>query len=335
VTRPGWRPRRFVPDGAILSFHSVTTTAAPAAGAAHVSLDAFKRLIRYLRALGELVPLSEFVRRRAQDRDTSGLIAITFDDGYAALAGEFKDLIARQEIPITVFVIDGAAERGARFWWDRIDDLHARVEPGRWRAFEAACGLTDGYRRGQPAAYGPLRPLRQWLLATYAGRWPAHLEPMLCALEDEAGYRTVHRSMNFEELSALSAVPQVELGVHTRSHPVLPLLSDADLEREIAASHASLRDRFPSVLPILAVPFGLYDQRTLDAAHRAGMTTSLTLSGDLQGAEPARHALSRFCVSAGDTGPGLALRLSGLRRYVRSCSGAPAPAYPELPSPTS
>jgi peptidoglycan/xylan/chitin deacetylase (PgdA/CDA1 family) len=335
VSRRRWRSRRFIRDGAILSFHSVTTPALPAAGAAHVSLDAFKDLIRGLRAFGELVPLSEFVRRRMQDRDTSGLIAITLDDAYAALAGEFRDFIASENIPITVFVITRAAEHGARFWWDRIDDLHPRIAPDRWQAFEAACELPESYRSGQPRMYGPLRPLRQWLLATYAGRWPSHLEPALDALEDEAGYRTGHRSMNLDELSALAALPQVEFGVHTLSHPVLPLLSDADLEREIAESHASLRERFPAALPILAVPFGLYDQRTLDAAHRAGMTRSLTLSGDLHELEPARHALSRFCVTAGDTWSSLALRLSGLRRFVRSCSGVRPPAYPELPSPSS
>jgi peptidoglycan/xylan/chitin deacetylase (PgdA/CDA1 family) len=335
VSRRRWRSRRFIPDGAILSFHSLTSPALPAAGAAHVSLDAFKCHIHALRAFGELVPLSEFVRRRMQDRDTSGLIAVTLDDAYAALAGEFRDFITREEIPIAVFVVNRAAEHGARFWWDRIDDLHPRVAPDRWRAFEAACGLPDSYRSGQPRMYGPLRPLRQWLLATYAGRWPSHLEPALDALEDEAGYCTVHRSMNTDELTALAALPQVEFGVHTLSHPVLPLLSDVDLAREIAESHASLRERLPRVLPVLAVPFGLYDQRTLDAAHRAGLTRSLTLSGDWHDIEPARHALSRFCVTAGDTWPALALRLSGLRRFVRSCSGGRPPTYPDLPSPTS
>lgn len=330
-----WRSRRFIPDGAILSFHSLTTPSLPAAGPAHVSLDGFKHLIRCLQAFGQLVPLSEFVRRRAQDRDTSGLIAITLDDAYAALAGEFQHFIAREEIPITVFVITDAAEHGDRFWWDRIDDVHPRVAPDRWRAFETMCGLPDTYRCGQPPMYGPLRPLRQWLLASHAGRWPSHLEPALRALEDEVGYQTVHRSMNVDELEALAALPSVEFGVHTLSHPVLPLLSDVHLEHEIAASHASLRARFPRVLPILAVPFGLYDQRTLDAAQRAGMTRSLTLSGDVHGVEPARHALSRFCVTVADTWPALALRLSGLRRFVRSCSGVRPPVYPELPSPTS
>jgi peptidoglycan/xylan/chitin deacetylase (PgdA/CDA1 family) len=324
-----------VPGGAILSFHSVTTPALPAAGAAHVPLEAFEALIRRLRILGELVPLSEFVRRRAQGRDTSGLIAITLDDAYAALAGGFRAFVAKEAVPIAVFAIGRAARNGDAFWWDRIDDAYPRVAADGWRAFEAACGLPDSYRRGQPRELGPLRPLRQWLLAAHAGRWPDHLEPALEALEREAGHRTVHRSMTFDELAALAELPGVEIGVHTDSHPVLPLLPDADLEGEITAGYRALQARFRAVLPVLAIPFGLYDERVLRAARAAGMLTSLTLAGDMSDPRGSSWALPRFCVTRHDSWSKLALRLTGIPRAIRAMSGARTAAYPDLPSPTS
>jgi peptidoglycan/xylan/chitin deacetylase (PgdA/CDA1 family) len=327
--------RRAIPGGAILSFHSITTPGSPAAAVEHVSLDAFKSFIRCLRAVSELVPLSEFVRRSLQGRDTSGLIAVTLDDAYAALAGEFSHFVTSEGIPIAIFVISRAAERGQTFWWDRIDDLHPCVQPDRWRAFEAACGLPEIYRRGQPREFGPLRPLRQWVLAKHAGRWPAHLEPHLRGLEREVDHRTHQRAMTFDDLTTLTKLPGVEIGVHTMSHPVLPLLPDSDLRQEIAGSHDALRDRFSSVLPVVAIPFGLYDARTLRAARDAGMTASLTLAGDTRGHDPAQYVLSRFCVTRGDTCTKLALRLSGLRQAMRPWSRlAPAP-YPALPSATS
>src|SRR5688500_18709512 len=165
--------------GAILCFHSVTTPALPAAGTSHVSVQAFTSFIGVASRLGEIVPLSELVRRYTEGRSTSGLIAVTFDDAYAALLTELKDVIARQTIPIAVFVVTGAAARGAKYWWDRTDDLFPRSTPERWRAFETECGVPDAYRHGQPREHGPLRPLRQWLLARFAGRWPDHLEPAL------------------------------------------------------------------------------------------------------------------------------------------------------------
>ena len=140
--------------------------------------------------------------------------------------------------------------------------------------------------------------------------------------------------MTFDELATLTALPGVDVGVHTMSHPVLPLLENSELEREIGQSYQALRERFRAVVPVLAIPFGLYDERVLRVAHLAGMTTSLTLCGDTQDQEPAPYALSRYCVTINDSCTRLMLRLSGLPRFLRTWS-APPVRYPELPSPTS
>jgi peptidoglycan/xylan/chitin deacetylase (PgdA/CDA1 family) len=251
------------------------------------------------------------------------------------LGAELRKDLTRDPVPVTIFSVTQAAKTGATYWWDRIDDLFPRVARGRWRAFESACGLPEEYRRGQPTDQGPLRPLRQWVLAAYQGRWPRHLEDALRALEEEAGFRTAHRSMTWEELASLAAVPGVEVGVHTMSHPVLPLLSDADLQREIAGAHADLRERLASVLPVLAVPFGLYDARTLRAAREAGMTASCTVAGMTLGSRNPPHALPRFCVSRGETAARLGLRLLGMLERMRRRGGRDHALYPDLPSATT
>lgn len=327
--------RHFTSGGAILCFHSITTPELPAEGAAHVPLEAFESSVRIARRLGELVPLGELVRRHGQGRSTSGLIAVTLDDAYAALHTEFRDIVSREAVPIAIFVVTQAAEAGARYWWDRIDDLFPRVAPDRWRAFESACGLPEEYRRGQPRSYGPLRPLRQWLLATYAGRWPTHLEPALRTLEQEVGRQTLQRSMTFDELADLMAMPWVEVGVHTASHPVLPLLPDHDLEQEIAASYDALRERFARALPILAIPFGLYDERTLRVARSAGMIASLTLAGGALNGDACRDGFPRLCLTRHDSRARLGLRLLGLPGLIRRCSGRRPAPYPDLPSPAT
>jgi peptidoglycan/xylan/chitin deacetylase (PgdA/CDA1 family) len=321
--------------GAILCFHSVTTSSLPAEGTAHVPLEAFESYVRVARRFGEIISLGELVRRHLQGRSTSGLVALTFDDAYLALRTELRPFLAREAVPIAVFIVTRAAATGATYWWDRIDDVFPRVEPNRWREFETACGVPEEYRRRQPRAYGPLRPLRQWLLAAYAGRWPDHLEPELAGLEREVGVQTVHRSMTFDEVTELAATIPVEIGVHTVSHPVLPLLADDDLNREIAASYAVLRERFVSPLPILSIPFGLYDQRTLQTAVSAGMIASLTLGGTLLNGERHPHAMPRLCLNRGDSGARLGLRLFGVPDLVRRWLRRLPDAYPELPSATS
>ena len=321
--------------GAIACFHSVTTAAVPSAGSAHVSAEAFKSFVRTARLIGEVVPLSEMVSRHQQGRSTAGLIAITFDDAYAAILSELKDFISAQAVPIAIFAVTSAAATGARFWWDRIEEVFPHVSGDRWREFEIACGLSDAYRHGQPPEFGPLRPLRQWLLAADAGRWSAELEPALRELERAAGRETAHRSMTFSELAILANLHEVELGVHTVTHPVLPLLADEELRREIKDAHDSLRDRFARVLPMLAIPFGLFDQRTVRMARSAGMAASFTLAGTRHESGVDADALPRICVTQDDGAVRLALRVLGVPDMVRSWSGRALAAYPQLPSPTS
>jgi peptidoglycan/xylan/chitin deacetylase (PgdA/CDA1 family) len=318
--------------GAILCFHSLTTPERPADGDAHVPLAFFKSAVRIARFLGEIVSLDTLVRRHRAGTSTSGLIALTFDDAYAALGGECAEFIAAEDVPVTVFVTTDATGGGRPFWWDRVDDSFRRVAPSTWRSFEQACGLPEEYRRQQPADFGPLRPLRQWILARHAGRWPAALEPALEALEADAGVRTRHRAMTFSELDALARIPTVDLGVHTVSHPVLPLLGDEDLRREIVQCYATLRHRFARALPILAVPFALYDRRTIDIARAAGMTASLSLSGTTVRDGAAAGALPRLCITRQDTLPRLAFRMAGLRDAISAWRGRHPAAYPDLPS---
>jgi len=177
--------------------------------------------------------------------------------------------------------------------------------------------------------------LRQWVLAKHSGRWPQALEPLLTALETEAGTGTRQRSMTFEELADFVALPSVDLGVHTVTHPVLPLLSDAELEREISACHAALRERFADVLPILAVPFGLFDARTVRVASAAGMTASLTLAGATLRRHHSPDDLPRFCISRDETAWKLTLRLANVLDWVRPRRRRGARMYPALPSATT
>ena len=245
------------------------------------------------------------------------------------------EFVERAGIPIAIFAVTDAASDGRTYWWDRVDNLFPRIASDRWRAFEDACGVCEEYRTGQPREYGPLRPLRQWILATYAGRWPPHLEHELERLEREAGYRTHQRAMTFEELNRFAAMPGVEIGVHTVSHPVLPLLSDSEIEQEIVAAHHTLREHVANTIPVLALPFGLYDERTLRLAASAGMSACLTLSGETLGSSALPSGVPRICITKTDARAKLSLRLLGVPRLVRAICGRRLEPFPALPSATT
>src|SRR5579872_4224145 len=132
--------------GAILCYHSLTTAEWPSESTANVPASELEHAIQLVQRIGEIVPLPELVDRHRAGRSTSGLVALTFDDAYATLP-----LVLPSTVPITVFVTTDATDRGARFWWDRIDDLFPRVPAARWRAFEDTIGLPATFRAGQPS----------------------------------------------------------------------------------------------------------------------------------------------------------------------------------------
>ena len=310
--------RRLSRDGAILCYHSVTTPRTPSASQLHVPLGEFETTVRLLRRFADIVPLRELVRRRDSELGTAGLIAMTFDDGYAALLDGVRETVERERVPITVFVVSDAAATGSRYWWDRLEDVLPRVSGERWREFERAVGIPPGHLRRDRARFDSFTPVRQWILTKYGGRWPAGLEPALQTLERDAGASTVQRSMTLEEIARLTASPLVELGVHTRSHPVLPLLGDEELEDEVAGCYGVLRTHALPVIPVLACPFGLVDRRTLETAYRAGMRACLALGNRTLRGLDASDPLPRFCVMAGQPRWRLGLRLLGVEERVRT-----------------
>ena len=319
--------RLVAPPASILCYHSVTNADLPSASGMHVPDDELIAAIDVVRRVAEIVPLRELIARHRAGRATRGLAAFTFDDAYAALPTAIGAYLARTGVPITIFVTTAATERGARFWWDRVDDVFPRVTPDRWRAFERQVGVPESYRTGQPPEFGPLRPFRQWMLATHRGRWPEHLEDALAALEREHASVTRHRAMTWDEIVRFAASAPVDIGVHTVSHPVLPLLGDEELVGEVAGAYRTIRERAGAAVPMLAIPFGLYDARTARLAREAGMQASLTLANRSLRGVGADELLPRYSMGRGLRRWKLFLRLTIPR-------GAP-PDQTALPSATT
>jgi peptidoglycan/xylan/chitin deacetylase (PgdA/CDA1 family) len=321
--------------GAVFCFHGIDADATPSRSSMHVPLGLLEAIVDTIQGLGAIVPLRDLVNRHIAGRSTRGMLAVTADDAYASwLAAE--PLLKRHGMPLTIFAVSDALDTGRRFWWDRLDDAASRAHPERWRRFEDECELPVAYRRGQPAAEGPVRPLRQWVLAKHAGRWPKALEEPLTRLENELGPHTCQRAMTEMELAGFLGRTGADVGVHTVSHAALPFLPDQEVVTEIRQCYEALRERFRDTLPYLAVPFGLFDARTLRLAADAGMTVSLTLPGcPLDRPFSAGVGMPRLCVVRQHTPGKLTLKASEVAWLLNRVWGQVATPYPVLPSATT
>jgi peptidoglycan/xylan/chitin deacetylase (PgdA/CDA1 family) len=304
------------PHGMILCFHGLENAVSKDVASAHVSVAHFRDTVDMARDVAEAVSLRELIDRQTKGRSTAGLFALTFDDAYLSLTRpDVRDLLGGN-VPITLFVVTDASGAGQPFWWDRVETLQPMVSSVEWESFENSIGLPDRYRTGAAAAFGPLRPIRQWVLSEHAGRWPRSAEGALQQLELKVRMPKLQRPMRFDEIEEFVRRGSVDIGVHTASHAALPRLSDAGVVSELADSYALLRERWPSSLPWVAVPFGLYDQRTANLAHEAGLTGMLSLNPyTMEHASPV-HGLPRLNISESAGVWKLGVRLSGLSRFV-------------------
>jgi peptidoglycan/xylan/chitin deacetylase (PgdA/CDA1 family) len=131
--------------------------------------------------------------------------------------------------------------------------------------------------------------------------------------EDAAADPAAFATMDWDVLRA-AASGGVEIGSHTVSHPHLPLLSDAELDRELRASKIELEDELGSPCRHLAYPYGEEDERVRAASRRAGYDAAF--AADSGRGRSDRFGLPRLAIYRHDTSAGFRLRTSALVRRI-------------------
>jgi peptidoglycan/xylan/chitin deacetylase (PgdA/CDA1 family) len=189
----------------------------------------------------------------------AGGVAVTFDDGYRDNLVVAKPALERAGIPATVFVTTGLTGTRDAVWWEELDDLIlsgtlpgdavSLTAPGGERTFrfDGPAGRGGGgieiwaWIRERPLAdiQAVLDQLRRW--RGRDGR---------AAVGDEL------RVMDATELRTLREGGLIDVGAHTRTHPVLAAQPAGVQREEIAGSRADLEAWIDAPVRGFAYPFG-------------------------------------------------------------------------------
>jgi len=256
----------------------------------------------------QLLTLQEAVRALLSRRMPSRAVVLTFDDGYADTLLTVLPLLERTGSPATVFVTTGW--RGRQFWWDELADillkpplLPARLElviRGAQRAWSFAPA-----HEGTPSvdASGRTRALHS-IAGELRGLTAAERDEQLCRLREWSGQQFTidgqHRSLTAPEIQRLSKSPLIEIGAHTVSHPDLTVLSQAELDGEIAQSRIELAEITGNPVTSFSYPHGRYSDATISGVRRAGLTIACSSRADVvrTGSDPL--ALPRMWIQPRD-----------------------------------
>lgn len=121
--------------------------------------------------------------------------------------------------------------------------------------------------------------------------------------------------MSWEELNRLAA-DGWEVGSHTRSHPHLTQLDDADLAEELRSSREVCEQRLGRGCESLAYPYGDHDGRVVEAAGAAGYRVAGTLPSRFGSRDPL--SWPRVGVYYGDGGRRFRAKVSRIARGLRA-----------------
>jgi peptidoglycan/xylan/chitin deacetylase (PgdA/CDA1 family) len=131
--------------------------------------------------------------------------------------------------------------------------------------------------------------------------------------EDAAADPAAFATMDWDALRA-AASSGVEIGSHTVSHPHLPRLSDAELDRELRESKTELEDELGAPCRHLAYPYGEENDRVRAATRRAGYEAAFAVAPGRGRSD--RFGVPRLAVYRHDTTAGFRLRTSPLVRRL-------------------
>jgi peptidoglycan/xylan/chitin deacetylase (PgdA/CDA1 family) len=226
-------------------------------------------------------------------------VAVTFDDGYADNLHDAKPLLARYEVPATVFLATGYIGHEREFWWDELDRL--LLQPGtlpevlrlkiagrtyQWELGEAAYSSEDATRRRRRwRAWGGRAPNSRHHL--YFSLWEL-LYPLAEVERQESLYalrawadaepvvRPTHRPLSLQEVVALRQGELIEVGAHTVTHPALATLPIASQQNEILESKVRLEEILGCRVSAFSYPHSSLSAETVVIVRKAGFACACT-----------------------------------------------------------
>jgi peptidoglycan/xylan/chitin deacetylase (PgdA/CDA1 family) len=292
-----WIKARLLGGALILGYHRVADVTRDEYEVC-VASEHFAEQMEALNKFAHPIPLSELVACLQEGSVRPKSVAVTFDDGYADTLYEAKPVLERYEIPATVFVCTGSV--GNEFWWDELERLvmSSNAEPDalcmEMRGNHIPWHLPDiSLRMGTESRRRFCHALYNYLL----GLDVEDRNQAMDSIRRWSGVPSIEvtaRSMNHDELLQLVEGGLVELGAHTRHHPMLPRLTLARQREEIVASKRDLEALLGKRVEGFAYPNGSATDDARRIVREAGLVFACTSLHDVVRPTSDLFGLTRF-----------------------------------------
>lgn len=292
-----WIQARLLGGALILGYHRIGESLQDGYETS-VSAKFFEEQMQVLCKHAKPIGLSKLVEHLKEGTLLPKSVAITFDDGYADNLYQAKPILEQFEIPATVFVCMGFL--GREFWWDELDRMvmlsktdigSLRLEVGKKQFVWNPSGV------GREPDLQIRRKLRQALYNFLLGLDVEEQRQALNAIRNWSGVLTSEptaRAMTANELLQLVNGGLIQVGAHTRHHPMLPQLSAERQREEIVGCKQDLEALLGNRIDGFAYPNGQATPDSKRIIRDAGFKYACTSLHNVIRPTSDLHELTRF-----------------------------------------
>jgi peptidoglycan/xylan/chitin deacetylase (PgdA/CDA1 family) len=248
-------------------------------------------LDRAIRALKrwkyDIVSMDEVCRRAVTLASRHRFVCLTFDGGYKDVITSAYPVLSRHRVPFTVYLPTAFPDGIGEAWWLALEQVIAKE-----RRISLVMGREEMH-------FNIPTTSEKYQLYDFLSRWLRSLEPVdlsaaikdlctryavdLAALSQEA-------SLDWRDLTTLTADPLVTLGGATVNFPVLANIKDSVALREMTMGRAVVEAALQCNVRHFAYPFGdrkSWQRKHMAMAEEAGFVSAVsTIPGVI---EPAGH----------------------------------------------
>jgi peptidoglycan/xylan/chitin deacetylase (PgdA/CDA1 family) len=257
----------------ILMYHRVAAPAIDPWGLA-VHPDRFEAHLDVLRRRRIVLSVGEIVSRLKAGTLPDKAVAITFDDGYVDNLTEAQPRLAAHGMSATLFLTAGAVGQQREFWWDElaraifVNGARPSQEDATWRAWQEP--RTDRQR----AYFDLWQRLR--------GATAAERDESMTNVREDSSLEAANPAdlpLSPHQVGEIVRAGVFELGGHTLTHPVLPLLDSRQRRFEVARGKQCCEELSRRPIAGFAYPHGAVDGDSRAAVRESGFSWACTTAG--------------------------------------------------------
>ena len=241
-------------------------------------------------------------------------LAVTVDDGYRNFQDVAYPVFKAYDIPSTIYVVSDFADQKLWLW---IDQIHYAFEHST--RDEASIGSRVFDLRSRQAASESARRLSEEckLLPNEERLEILRSLPEALDIEIPTSPPPEFAALGWDDLRKLAASGVVEIGTHTRTHPILSRVSSPqELKKEIHGSKQIVEQRLGAPARHFCYPNGLYrdfNAATVEAVREAGYESAVAAESGLNAAGANPFTLLRIGVGSEQPYPYFQRALTGFR----------------------